>query len=120
MAEILKQEVQNILLNIPEATSVALLSIDGLPIVTATAKDYDDDKITLITNAFKQMTDTVSNELKIQDVNEVIIKSDDTILFISEIKKIDALLYISANIKAKLGVLLMEAQRAIEQFHKVI
>lgn len=120
MAEILKQEVQNILMNIPQANSVALLSTDGLPIVTATAKDYDDDKITLITNAYKQMTDTVSTELRIKEVNEVIIKSDEQIMFIAEIKKIDALLYISANIKAKLGVMLMEAQRAIEQFSKVI
>ena len=120
MAEVLKQEVQNILMNIPEANSVSLLSIDGLPIVTATAKGYDDDKITLITNAYKQMTDTVSTELMLNDVNEVVIKSEDQIMFIAEIKKIDALLYISANAKAKLGLVLMEAQRAIEQFSKVI
>lgn len=109
----LKNIVESLLISVPEVNSVAFLSDDGLPIVSATAEDYDDDKIMEITSAFQQLSETVQNELKFSGVNEVIIRGKEGVILAMYVKQVEALLYVSANPKVKLGILIMEADRSV-------
>lgn len=111
----LQKIVENLLLSLPEVNSVAFLSEDGLPIVSATASGYDDDKIMEITSAFQQLSETVRQELKFEGVNEIIIRGADGVILAMYVKHVDALLYVSANRRVKLGILIMEADRIVER-----
>jgi predicted regulator of Ras-like GTPase activity (Roadblock/LC7/MglB family) len=118
MASQLKRIVENILISVPDTNSIALLSNDGLPIVTATVDNYDDDKIMAITSAFQHLSASVKEELKFKKVSEIIIRGDQGVLLITYVQKYEALLYISAFSNVKLGILIMEAQRAVDYITK--
>ncbi len=111
----LQKIVENLLLLLPDVNSVAFLSEEGLPIVSATAADYDDDIIMEITSAFQQLSETVGSELKFKGVNEIIIRGEEGVILAMYVKHVDALLYVSANRRVKLGILIMEADRIVER-----
>ena len=111
----LKSIVENILVAIPEVNSVAFLSEDGLPIVSATAEDYDDDVVMAITSAFQQLSETVKKELKFQNLNEIILRSTDGVILVMYVEAVEALLYIAAEPNVKLGIMIMEADRGVDK-----
>lgn len=113
MAIGLKTIVENLVISIPEVNSVAFLSEDGLPIVTATAEDYDDDVVMAVTSAFQQLSETVKKELKFQNLNEIIMRSVDGVILIMYVDAVEALLYIAAEPTVKLGIMIMEADRSV-------
>lgn len=113
MQEKFKKYLETILVSVPGVNSVALLSSDGLPITTVTAENYNDDIVMAVTSAFNHLSETIKDEIKFKAVKELIVRGTDGIILLNYINEIEALLYISAYNEAKLGILIMESQRAI-------
>lgn len=93
--------------------SSALISNDGLPIVTALAKDIDGDRVGGMTAALQSLCTRVTKELRCGNLNQVIVRGDEGYLLVLEADE-DMVLVVTAREDAKLGFILFQARSAIK------
>lgn len=91
----------------------ALISNDGLPIVTALSDDVDGDRVGGMTAALLSLGTRVTQELRCGKMNQVIVRGDEGYLLMLEADE-EMVLVVTAKEDAKLGLILFQARSAIK------
>lgn len=91
----------------------ALISNDGLPVVTALSDDVDGDRVGGMTAALLSLGTRVTKELRCGNMNQVIVRGDEGYLLMLEANE-EMVLVVTAKEDAKLGLILFQARSAIK------
>lgn len=116
-------EIEKILLEvqrrIPDIEGVAIVTRDGLPIASLLHSDNNEDQISAMTAASLSLSERVVIELKRGIMEQVIISGSDGLIAIQNAGEYAVLVAI-VDIKAKLGLVLLDMKRAAEKLSELI
>lgn len=96
-----------------EILGCALISNDGLPIVTALNDDTDSDRVGAMTAALLSLGSRVTEELHCGNMNQVIVRGDDGYIIIMQANE-DMVLVLTTGEDTTLGFVLFQARTAVK------
>ena len=102
----------------PDVTSSAVLSVDGLPIMTSLAHGVNEDRLSAMVAAMISVGNRAAQEIFSGQQDHIIIHTDNGYLVMFEINKM-ALLAVLTSQNARLGMVLFEAKNAIKSINSV-
>ena len=105
--------------SIPEVEACAIVSVEGLPIVSALPNDVDEAKVAAMTAAMLTLGEKAAQELGKGTLEQVNVKGPDGWLLVIQ-AGMNACLTVSTTAGAKLGMVFLEMKRAAEKISKMI
>jgi len=111
------QEVLEMLVREAGAEGCVLVSVDGLPIASVLPPSVDEDRVSAMGAAILSLAERVTTELNKGLLEQVYIKGSKGYVIFTGVKDL-AVLGVLAPSNAKLGLLLMEIQRAIKKLEQ--
>ncbi|MFX1367051.1 MAG: roadblock/LC7 domain-containing protein [Promethearchaeota archaeon] len=105
--------------SIPEIEACAIVSVEGLPIVSALPTDVDEAKVAAMTAAMLTLGEKAAIELGKGNLEQVNIKGVDGWLLVVQ-AGMNACLTVSTTASAKLGMVFLEMKRAAEKVSGMI
>jgi predicted regulator of Ras-like GTPase activity (Roadblock/LC7/MglB family) len=101
------------------AEGAVLISVDGLAIASILPANADEDRIAAMGAAILSLGERVTSELDKGSLEQLYIKGSTGYVIFTGIKNV-AVLGVLASSNAKLGLLLMEIQRAIKKLAQLL
>lgn len=105
--------------SIPEIEACAIVSVEGLPIVSALPADVDEAKLAAITAAMLTLGEKASQELGKGNLEQVNVKGQDGWVLVVQ-AGMNACLTVSTTGNAKLGLVFLDMKRAADKVAKMI
>ena len=100
--------------SIPEIEACAIVSVEGLPIVSALPTDVDEAKVAAMTAAMLTLGEKAAMELGKGELEQVNIKGINGWLLVVQ-AGMNACLTVSTTANAKLGLIFLDMKRAAER-----
>ena len=117
------EQIQAVLIEleteIPEIEATAVVSAEGFPIASALPRNIDETRVGAITAVMLNMGERAAMEFSKGDLSRVIVHGTEGSL-ISLAAGEDAVLTISATHEARLGILLLFAERAASKIREIL
>jgi predicted regulator of Ras-like GTPase activity (Roadblock/LC7/MglB family) len=105
--------------SIPEIDACAIVSVEGLPIVSALPTDVDEAKVAAMTAAMLTLGEKAAMELGKGELEQVNIKGINGWLLVVQ-AGMNACLTVSTTANAKLGLIFLDMKRAAEKVAAMI
>ena len=105
--------------SIPEIEACAIVSVEGLPIVSALPTDVDEAKVAAMTAAMLTLGEKAAMELGKGNLEQVNIKGVNGWLLVVQ-AGLNACITVSTTANAKLGLIFLDMKRAAEKIAKLI
>ena len=105
--------------SIPEIDACAIVSVEGLPIVSALPTDVDEAKVAAMTAAMLTLGEKAAMELGKGELEQVNIKGINGWLLVVQ-AGMNACLTVSTTANAKLGLIFLDMKRAAEKVAEMI
>ncbi|MGD2072959.1 MAG: roadblock/LC7 domain-containing protein [Candidatus Thorarchaeota archaeon] len=105
--------------SIPEIEACAIVSVEGLPIVSALPTDVDEAKVAAMTAAMLTLGEKAAIELGKGVLEQVNVKGVDGWLLVVQ-AGMNACLTVSTTASAKLGLIFLDMKRAAEKIAQMI
>lgn len=105
--------------SIPEIDACAIVSVEGLPIVSALPNDVDEAKVAAMTAAMLTLGEKAAMELGKGSLEQVNIKGDNGWLLAIQ-AGLNACLTVSTTDQAKLGLVFLDMKRAAAKIAEMI
>ncbi|MCK5152462.1 MAG: roadblock/LC7 domain-containing protein [Candidatus Thorarchaeota archaeon] len=105
--------------SIPEIEACAIVSVEGLPIVSALPNEVDEAKVAAMTAAMLTLGEKAAMELGKGALEQVIIKGDNGWLLAIQ-AGLNACLTVSTTVQAKLGLIFLDMNRAAAKIAEMI
>jgi uncharacterized protein len=105
--------------SIPEIDACAIVSVEGLPIVSALPTDVDEAKVAAMTAAMLTLGEKAAMELGKGELEQVNIKGINGWLLVIQ-AGMNACLTVSTTANAKLGLIFLDMKRAAEKVAQMI
>ena len=105
--------------SIPEIEACAIVSVEGLPIISALPTDVDEAKVAAMTAAMLTLGEKASMELGKGELKQVIIEGKEGWLIVIQ-AGLNACLTVSTTKQAKLGLLFLDMKRAADKIGEMI
>jgi hypothetical protein len=105
--------------SIPEIEACAIVSVEGLPIVSALPADVDEAKLAAITAAMLTLGEKASQELGKGNLEQVNVKGQDGWVLVVQ-AGMNACLTVSTTSNAKLGLVFLDMKRAADKVARMI
>lgn len=103
----------------PDIEGSAIVSLDGLAIATSLREGIEEDRVSAMSAAMLSLGDRIAIELGRGELNQVYIRGEHGYVILMSIGE-DAVLTVMANIKGKLGLILLEMRRAVADLNLLI
>ncbi|MBN2555360.1 MAG: roadblock/LC7 domain-containing protein [Anaerolineales bacterium] len=103
----------------PDVEASAVVSIDGLTIAAALPANVEEDRVAAMSAAMLSLGERIAGELERGGLDEVYIHGTSGYVLIMSVGN-DAVLTALAREEAKLGLVLLEMRRAVEDLRKMI
>jgi len=98
---------------VPEIETAALVSIEGLPIVSALSRDVDETKTAAMVTSLLSLSKSAITEIQRGDFDQLYIRGSDGYLLVLQAGP-NAILMVSADKDARLGLILLDCRRTSE------
>jgi predicted regulator of Ras-like GTPase activity (Roadblock/LC7/MglB family) len=105
--------------SIPEIEACAIVSVEGLPIVSALPTDVDEAKVAAMTAAMLTLGEKAAMELGKGELEQVNVKGVNGWLLVVQ-AGMNACLTVSTTANAKLGLIFLDMKRAAEKVASMI
>ena len=105
--------------SIPEIEACAIVSVEGLPIVSALPTDVDEAKVAAMTAAMLTLGEKAAMELGKGEFKQVIIEGQNGWLLAIQ-AGMNACLTVSTTSQAKLGLIFLDMKRAADKIGEMI
>ena len=105
--------------SIPEIEACAIVSVEGLPIVSALPTDVDEAKVAAMTAAMLTLGEKAAMELGKGELKQVIIEGNEGWLLAVQ-AGLNACLTVSTTGQAKLGLIFLDMKRAADKIGEMI
>ncbi len=105
--------------SIPEIEACAIVSVEGLPIVSALPNEVDEAKVAAMTAAMLTLGEKAAIELGKGNLEQVLIKGNNGWLMAIQ-AGLNACLTVSTTEQAKLGLVFLDMKRAADKIAEMI
>lgn len=103
----------------PDIEGSAIVSVDGLSIASNLHQGVEEDRVSAMSAAMLSLGERIASELGRGALDQVYIKGDNGYVILQSIGE-EAVLTIMARKEAKLGLILLDMRRAVEDLNGLI
>jgi hypothetical protein len=103
----------------PDILGAAIVSSDGLPIASVLSPDVEEDRVAAMSAAMVSLGERITAELGRGKFEQVYIKGDVGFALLTSIGT-DSVLTVIANGEARLGLLLLELRKSVDDLESLI
>jgi uncharacterized protein len=103
----------------PDAEASAVVSVDGLSIASALPQGVEEDRVSAMSAAMLSLGERIASELGRGSLEQVYIKGKNGYVLLMSVGE-EAVLTTLAREQAKLGLILLDMRRAVEDLSKLI
>lgn len=103
----------------PDIEGSAIVSVDGLSIASSLHQEIEEDRVSAMSAAMLSLGERIANELGRGVLDQVYIKGVNGYVLLMAVGD-EAVLTAMARKEAKLGLILLEMKRAVEELSKLI
>ncbi|MGQ9628617.1 MAG: roadblock/LC7 domain-containing protein [Anaerolineae bacterium] len=97
----------------------AVVSVDGLIMASALPADVEEDRVSAMSAAMLSLGERIAAELGRGYLEQVYIRGDNGYVFLMSVGE-DAVLTVLARKDAKLGLILLDMRRAVEDLSRIV
>ncbi|GAB4271242.1 MAG: roadblock/LC7 domain-containing protein [Candidatus Promineifilaceae bacterium] len=117
--EMMVDRLRDLQASTPDIEASAVVSVDGLIMASALPANADEDRISAMSAAMLSLGDRIADELKRGTLEQVYIKGTDGIIVLKAIGE-EAVLTVLAREQARLGLIFLDMNRAVEDLKRLI
>ena len=103
----------------PDIEGSAVVSVDGLPIASALHQNIEEDRVSAMSAAMLSLGERIATELGRGKLDQVYIKGKNGYVMLMDVGS-EAVLTVMARKEAKLGLILLDMRRAVEDLRSLI
>ena len=103
----------------PDIEGSAIVSVDGLSIASALRQEIEEDRVSAMSAAMLSLGERIASELGRGVLDQVYIKGENGYVLLMAVGE-EAVLTVMARKEAKLGLILLEMKRAVEELTGLI
>ena len=103
----------------PDIEGSAIVSVDGLSIASALHQEVEEDRVSAMSAAMLSLGERIASELGRGALDQVYIKGNNGYVILQSIGE-EAVLTVMARKEAKLGLILLDMRRAVEDLTGLI
>jgi len=103
----------------PDIEGSAIVSVDGLSIASALRQEIEEDRVSAMSAAMLSLGERIASELGRGVLDQVYIKGENGYVLLMAVGE-EAVLTVMARKEAKLGLILLEMKRAVEELNGLI
>ncbi|HKJ27427.1 MAG TPA: roadblock/LC7 domain-containing protein [Anaerolineales bacterium] len=97
----------------PDIEGSAIVSVDGLSIASALHQDIEEDRVSAMSAAMLSLGERIASELGRGILEQVYIRGENGYVLLTAVGE-EAVLTVMARKEAKLGLILLDMRRAVE------
>ncbi|MGD8456220.1 MAG: roadblock/LC7 domain-containing protein [Anaerolineales bacterium] len=103
----------------PDIEGSAIVSVDGLSIASALHKEIEEDRVSAMSAAMLSLGERIASELGRGILEQVYIKGEKGYVLLMSVGE-EAVLTVMAREQAKLGLILLDMRRAVDDLSELI
>lgn len=112
-SKLMVEELKKLQISSPDIQASAVVSVDGLIIVSALPASVEEDRVSAMSAAMLSLGERITQELRRGEMDQVYIRGDNGYVLLTSIGH-EAVLTVMANVNAKLGLIFLEIKRTAE------
>jgi len=117
--ELMVDRLRDMQVSSPDIEASAVVSVDGLPIATALPREVEEDRVSAMSAAMLSLGERIASELGRGVLSEVQIKGEKGFVILQSLGS-EAVLTVLAREGAKMGLVLLDMRRAVEDLSKLV
>ena len=117
--ELMVDRLRDMQVSSPDIEASAVVSVDGLPIATALPREVEEDRVSAMSAAMLSLGERIATELGRGGLSEVQIKGEKGFVILQSLGT-EAVLTVLAREGAKMGLVLLDMRRAVDDLAKLI
>ena len=103
----------------PDVEGSAIVSVDGLSIASALHQEIEEDRVSAMSAAMLSLGERIATELGRGNLEQVYIRGENGYVLLMAIGE-EAVLTVMARKEAKLGLILLDMKRAVQDLESLI
>ncbi len=117
--ELMVDRLRDMQVSSPDIEASAVVSVDGLPIATALPREVEEDRVSAMSAAMLSLGERIASELGRGVLSEVQIKGEQGFVILQSLGT-EAVLTVLAREGAKMGLVLLDMRRAVDDLSKLV
>lgn len=117
--ELMVDRLRDMQVSSPDIEASAVVSVDGLPIATALPREVEEDRVSAMSAAMLSLGERIASELGRGNLSEVQIKGEKGFVILQSLGT-EAVLTVLAREGAKMGLVLLDMRRAVDDLAKLV
>lgn len=117
--ELMVDRLRDMQVSSPDIEASAIVSVDGLPIATALPREVEEDRVSAMSAAMLSLGERIASELGRGNLSEVQIKGEKGFVILQSLGT-EAVLTVLAREGAKMGLVLLDMRRAVDDLTKLV
>lgn len=117
--EMMVDRLRDLQASTPDIEASAVVSVDGLIMASALPSNVDEDRISAMSAAMLSLGDRIASELNRGTLEQVYIKGTEGIIVLKAVGE-EAVLTVLAREQAKLGLIFLDMNRAVDDLIRLI
>lgn len=117
--ELMVDRLRDMQVSSPDIEASAIVSVDGLPIATALPREVEEDRVSAMSAAMLSLGERIASELGRGNLSEVQIKGEKGFVILQSLGT-EAVLTVLAREGAKMGLVLLDMRRAVDDLSKLV
>ncbi len=117
--ELMVDRLRDMQVSSPDIEASAVVSVDGLPIATALPREVEEDRVSAMSAAMLSLGERIASELGRGNLSEVQIKGEKGFVILQSLGS-EAVLTVLAREGAKMGLVLLDMRRAVDDLAKLV
>jgi uncharacterized protein len=117
--ELMVDRLRDMQVSSPDIEASAVVSVDGLPIATALPREVEEDRVSAMSAAMLSLGERIASELGRGTLSEVQIKGEKGFVILQSLGS-EAVLTVLAREGAKMGLVLLDMRRAVDDLVKLV
>jgi predicted regulator of Ras-like GTPase activity (Roadblock/LC7/MglB family) len=118
-SQLLVDRLRELQASSPDTEASAIVSVDGLSIASALPQGVEEDRVSAMSAAMLSLGERIASELGRGTLEQVYIKGEKGYVVLMSVGE-EAVLTALARQQAKLGLILLDMRRAVEDLVKLI
>jgi uncharacterized protein len=118
-AEMMVDRLRDLQAGSPNVEASAVVSVDGLIMASSLPSEVDEDRISAMSAAMLSLGERISEELRRGKLEKVYIEGDNGFIVLMAVGE-DAVLTVLARKKARLGLVIHDMKRAVEDLRRLL
>lgn len=117
--DLLMEKLRDLQASSGEVEAAAIVSVDGLSMASMLPQGIEDDRVSAMSAAMLSLGERIASELTRGELEQVNVKGDNGYVILTSVGE-EAVLTVLARKDAKLGLILLDVNRAVDALEQIV